>query len=156
MNSPAIPAAQQSLAIDTRLVEATLASCGWTPMELDVDFTAGRVVLELKRHDGRLLRLQSAGSHLFLERFQSAVSSGRQSNAKRGARLPTCNTVNMQFVGRTRFESPRMALRFFCDYVAGNPAQGFRALPAATVRALFAPAMRAEWPALRSAEGSES
>jgi hypothetical protein len=155
-NSLASNQPSEGLALDVRLMEATLAQCGWTPMDVDVDFGAGRIRIELKRHDGRRLTLFAQGSTFLLLRERPELVKSNQWGVRRSQRLPNLFEVSYRLMGRERCEGPRDAMRRLCNYVADNPEPGFPALPVAAIRSLFGPAMGADWGSLGASGKSES
>lgn len=121
---------------NAKTLGATLARLGWEARDVEIDLVSGRVVVELHRFDGRWLRLAADDlGRASIERWHRNATIARY----RGG--PQYDSFEDQFLGRDRCEGARSALRRLCAYVADNPSPGFVALPAADVRATFAPLM---------------
>lgn len=107
---------------------------GWELRAVEIDMVAGRVVIEAHRFDGRWVYVTADGlGRASVERWHRDAVVYRY----RGG--PTNDGFEDRFLGRTRCEGPRSALRTLCNYIADNPAPGFSALAAADVRRLIAP-----------------
>lgn len=114
-----------------------LERCGWEIREIDLDLVAGRAIVRVHRFDGRWLRLSATESGAVLERWHRDEVVERTYNGG-GVQI---DTHRDRFLGRTRAEGPRSALRALCTYLADNPAPGFPALAPPEARALFRPLM---------------
>ena len=133
VRGPILPAAADQV----RALAAGLQSIGWEVRTLDVDHVAGRFVLEVHRFDGRWLYLTGDDiGRVNLERWHRDPVVRRAFGAPNGAQF---DSHEDRFLGRTRPEGVRSGLRSLASYVADNPAPGFPALPAGSVRALLAP-----------------
>jgi hypothetical protein len=135
--TPARPAGVPSKA-EITVLAATLALTGWEVRTVDLDLVAGRAVVEIHRYDGRWLWLNADGfGRASVERWHRRAIVTRY----RGG--PQCDSSEDDFLGRTRCEGPRAALRHLCGYIADNPAPGFRSLPASDIRDALRPLLRA-------------
>lgn len=120
------------------LLEFTLQRAGWQIEQIDIDVVAGRVLVELRRFDGRraLVHADSAnGGRAYLERTEDAF----RYVTHRGV---LCERRQDVLLGRTRYpgaEGFRSALRSLTRYVADNPAPGFPAIEAVDIRRALAP-----------------
>jgi hypothetical protein len=122
---------------DLKALSIALARCGWEIRVLDIDLVAGRLVAQLHRYDGRWLHVAADDiGRASVERWHRSAVVTRY----RGG--PQCDGHEDQFLGRTRCEGPRQAMRVLCAYVADNPAPGFAQLSAPEVRTVFAPVMK--------------
>lgn len=121
---------------DLRALAVVLARGGWEIRDLDLDLVAGRAMIELHRADGRWLYLSADSlGRASVERWHRAAVVTRY----RGG--PECDGHRDQFLGRTRFEGPRAALRHLSRYVADNPAPGRAGIEVGDVRGALAPLM---------------
>lgn len=119
-----------------RELEITLARAGWEIRTIDLDLVAGRAVLEIHRADGRWLYLAADSlGRASVERWH------REAVVTRYRGGPQCDSHRDQFLGRTRFEGPRAALRHLSRYVADNPAPGWAGIEVGDVRGVLAPLM---------------
>lgn len=121
---------------DLKALAAVLHLAGWEVRNVDLDLVAGRAVVELHRYDGRWVYLSADDlGRASIERWhRNAVVTRYQGG-------PQCDGFEDLFLGRTRCEGARSALRSLCSYVADNPAPGFRTLAAPDVRRALAPLM---------------
>lgn len=113
---------------------ALLASIGWEIVSIDVDLVMGRALMDIRREDGRWLRLSAdALGRASIERWQRDREWQRASRraASYEGRADT-------FLGRERYEGPRQMLRHLSHYVAENPAPGRAELQVGTVKAAVA------------------
>lgn len=123
-------------AVDSfRCLAVGLERIGWqlSACELDLDQQTARV--ELKRADGLLVVLDARGGRCSVTREmqeRATVTVGPRHDRARVERL------SHRLIGRDWMSGPRQGLRWLCAYVADNASI---ALPAADVRALFAPVM---------------
>ena len=123
---------------DLKALSIALARCGWEVRALDIDLVAGRLVAQLHRYDGRWLHVAADDlGRASVERWHRTAIVRRCYGVG-----PQTDGWDDQFLGRTRCEGPRAAMRALCAYVADNPSPGFARLEAPEVRAAFAPVMR--------------
>lgn len=135
MNDTALASHRTEIAI--KALAFGLERIGWEARDVDIDLVAGRVVVELMRSDGRLVRLTATEDYAVLERFH------RRWREPANARRPQLGDgLGYEFLGRIQAEGPRSGLRALCSYVADNPAPGLAALPPSEVRHLLRPLMR--------------
>lgn len=119
-----------------RELAATLTRAGWEVRTLDLDLVSGRAVVELHRADGRWLYLAAdALGRASVERWH------REAIVTRYRGGPECDGHRDQFLGRTRFDGARSALRHLSTYVADNPTPGRDRLDVGDVRGALAPLM---------------
>lgn len=120
------------------LLELTLQRAGWQIEQLEIDTVAGRVLVELRRFDGRraLVHADSAGGgRAYLERTEEAI----RYVTHRGV---LCERRQDVLLGRRHYpgaEGFRSALRSLTCYVADNPAPGFPAISGGDIRRALAP-----------------
>lgn len=92
--------------------------------------------MRLFRYDGRWLYLSAdADGRASVERWHRDPTVERDMGGV-GVRY---DGFKDRFLGRVRCEGAPSVLRVLCDYVAENPAPGFAALPASTVRDALRP-----------------
>lgn len=106
-----------ALARTSDLLDAALSRVGFRLLAVEIDLTAGRARVEVKRHDGYMLTLDvrnGAGSITRERQRETVVAVGR-----RGDRF-LANRLLMEFLGRTRVVGARAALRCFADFIADN------------------------------------
>lgn len=123
---------------------ALLASIGWEIVSVDVDLVMGRALMDIRREDGRWLRISAdALGRASIERWQRDREWCRASRT-----TPSYEGPVDVFLGRERYEGPRQMLRHLSHYVAENPAPGRAELPVGSVKAavalLLAPAGASE------------
>ena len=115
-----------------KLLAIGLQRIGWEARNIEIDLVVGRVKVELHRFDGRWLYLVAdAEGCAQIERWHRRAIVTRY----RGG--PECDGFEDQFLGRTRCEGPRAALRSLASYVAENPCPGRLAIGAEDVRNLL-------------------
>lgn len=136
LSDPATPTAPHPPAMIQ--LAAGLQAAGFEIREMDLDLVAGRAVVRVHRFDGRWLYLVATAGGASIERWHRDAVVTRY----RGG--PECDGHRDQFLGRTRYEGARSALRALTTYLSDNPAPGFPRIEAAQVRALFAPLMQAD------------
>lgn len=127
-------AASAALTVAPPATCAILASIGWEILSVEIDLVAGRALLDIRREDGRWLRLSAdALGRASIERWQRDRAWQRSSR-----RAASYEGVADTFLGRERHEGPRQALRYLSHYVAENPAPGRGALPVGAVKSAVA------------------
>lgn len=121
-----------------RALVRALESAGWRLRAVEIDTHRATARVELVRADGLLVTLDARDGRASITREMTdreVVAVGRRGDRSRAERL------HMRFVGRSRHEGVRSALRSLCNYVEDNAPVG--KLPRSSVRALFAPLMGA-------------
>lgn len=114
---------------------------GWSFLACEINMHEETARIEMKRADGRLITLDARNGKATITREQqrwTTAKAGRRGDVYRSERL------GAEFLGRDHFIGARHALKKLCGYLADNPVDGARALPAQHVRALVAPLMNVE------------
>lgn len=110
---------------ETRLsaVSYALATLGWEVQAAELDLVAGRALLELRRADGLLVTLAADGhGRASVTREKTALRRGTcGAGGARGSGY-VVERIATEFLGRTRYEGLRAALRGLAHYVADNSA----------------------------------
>jgi hypothetical protein len=109
-----MPIALDALASRARALYRALIRIGWELLDLDIHLDSGRARIEVRRRDGltALLTVDAIG-RAHIERSSTRMEWRRE----RGLQMERPVT---QFLGRTRYEGPRQALRALAEYLAEN------------------------------------
>lgn len=127
-----------------RALVHALEANGWSLLTCELDMHHQTARVELKRVDGRRVTLDARNGKATIIREQDRtrrvlVGAGGCESGRGG--LP-CDRTAPEFLGRTRHEGARSALRSLCAYLADNAA-GERTVPAVRLRGLLGPMMSA-------------
>lgn len=114
----------QNAAVYTSTVKAltrTMEAAGWEVNFVDIDLTRNSAVADIRitRFDGLWLhaRVDSLG-RCSMESFHRSKSLGMSRNVR--GRQPLSPQVDDVFLGRRRFDGPRVMLRELCNYLVAN------------------------------------
>lgn len=110
---------------ETRMsaVSYALATLGWDVQAIDIDLVAGRAKIELRRADGLLVTLAADGhGRASVTRELTVLRRGTCGAGGARGRGFIVERVATEFLGRTRYEGLRAALRGLAHYVALNSA----------------------------------
>lgn len=111
-----------------------LESIGWEVRALEIDAANERVVMTLHRNDGRWLHVAGDARGATVERWSRTVAL-----VTGGGRTPMRTSVTDEFLGRTRCQGFRSALRATTDYLSDNPAPNTTRLATSDIRRLLGP-----------------
>lgn len=108
----------------------TLERLGWSLSSAEVNLVANTARVELRRTDGLLVTLDARNGRASITRERVRVETelrGRKSDRYRA------EFIRVEFIGRTRYDGIRSAMRSLCNYVEDNavaPALRFTVRPA--------------------------
>jgi hypothetical protein len=123
-----------------RVLVHALERAGWTLLSAEIDTHNATARIEIKGANGRLVTLDARNGRATITRETLAVETvrtGRRGDSYRAERLRT------EFIGRTRCEGLRTAMRSLAYYLADNAPAA--ALPRTESKRLLAPLLTG-WP----------